>query len=170
MTGTLGEYRNAGPCDYFYVGCGTVGRLTDRSELWSVAELSPYRDFYNVLAKPTATGTLANVETFGPHHSDWRWLATTPIVLFDPAVSAFDLGTPHFVARFEPEWGVPEVWHDDAKSRRLEELLFGDGPRRLRTSVRGQQHSKQVLRLALPEFEHLRDELVGCVNKKREGH
>jgi hypothetical protein len=169
VTGTLGAYRRTGPCDYFYIGCGTVGRLTDRSELFSAAELSPYRGFYNVLAKPTATGTLANAETFRPHHPDWRWRATTPIVLFDPAVSGFDLGTPHSVAHFEPEWGVPEVWHDDARSRRLEEVPFGDVQRRLRTSVRGHQHAARALRFARPKFENLRDELVGCVSRRPEG-
>jgi hypothetical protein len=46
-------------------------------------------------------------------------------------------------------------------SRRLEELLFGEGrPRRLRTSKTGYQHAKRVLRLSAPEFVDVRDELL----------
>jgi hypothetical protein len=149
-----------GPVDYFYVGCGTVGRLASRDELWSDPSLATYCSFFNVLARPSPSGELVNVEVF-PRHEDWMRRAEAPLVLFDIDRSAFSPLAPHAVGRFEPSIGVPETWRADEMSRRLEALLFGDGrPRRLRTSHIGYGHAKRVIRLPDAEFALVRDELV----------
>lgn len=149
-----------GAVDYFYVGCGTVGQLANRFQLWEDDGLAKYRDFYNALARPGPGGRLENIEVF-PRHENWQDRAAAPLVLFDPGRTWFDLDTPRYVAHYDPALGVPERWNADPISRRLEGLLFGDGrPRRLRTSHTGYGHAKRVLRLADREFAEVRDELV----------
>jgi hypothetical protein len=160
VVGARGRHTPTGTVDYLYVGCGTVGQLVDRRELWEDEALAAYRDFYNALARPTVDGKLENIEVF-PRHENWQDRAAAPLVLFDPTTSWFDLDTPHRVARYEPALGVPERWEVDPISQRLERLLFGDGrPRRLRTSHTGYGHAKRVLRLGDDEFRSVRDELV----------
>ncbi|MGH8982565.1 MAG: hypothetical protein ACRDY6_01660 [Acidimicrobiia bacterium] len=155
-----GAYRPAGPYDYFYVGCGAVGRLVERVELWHDKRLAPYRSFYNTLARPNATGALEQHETFLPYHPNWRDRASSPLVLFDLEHSAFNLDDPHPVAHYEPDSGPPERWRADRTSRKLERLLFDGTTRRLRTSKTGFAHAHRRLRLAERDFEELRDALV----------
>jgi hypothetical protein len=40
-----GRHRPSGPTDYFYIGCGTVGRLVNRRELWLDEGLAPLSTF-----------------------------------------------------------------------------------------------------------------------------
>jgi hypothetical protein len=158
-----GEYwRSAGPEDYFYIGCGTVGaKLINRQELWRLPEYAPYREFYNILVRTGANGALYQSEVFHSYHDDWRERSAAPVIFFDAAKSWFNLKGPHHVARFDTSRGIPEVWLRDAISQRLERLLFGDGcARRLRTSRTGYQHAKRVIRGTTLTIDTLIAELV----------
>jgi len=162
------NWRSTGHDDYFYIGCGTVGaKLTNRHELWELAKYAPYRHFYNILVRPREDGTLHQSETFHSYHADWRKRAEAPLIFFDPAKSCFDLKSPHYVARFDPSHGLPEVWMGDPTSQRLERLLFGDAcKRRLRTSRTGYQHAKRVVRGTATAIDPVIAELIEIAAKR----
>jgi hypothetical protein len=154
-----GRRHATGRGDYYYIGCGTVGRRVDRNTLWRDDAFKQYRDFFNVLAR-VSVDRCENVELFHPCHKDWTRRAAAPVVLFVPERSSFELYRPHHVAHIDSVSDVPEIWHDDATSKKLEHLLFGDGrARRLRTSSTGFQHTARVIRGSSKEIGLLVDEL-----------
>jgi hypothetical protein len=64
--------------------------------------------------------------------------------LFDPDESAFNVHSPHHVARWNIGHALPEVWNRDRRSQKLEKLLFEEREitRRLRTSAGRYAHVK----------------------------
>jgi hypothetical protein len=163
-----GRRVGTGNADYFYIGCGTVARRVDRRELWSDPSLLAYTTFYNALARPTADGGLENVEVFPPH-VDWEKRAAAPVILFDPMHTRFNIETALHVSHYDQRLGPPDVWASNARSRRLEHLLFGSVRRRLRTSTTGYQHAKGVLRLDSDVFGRTRDELITLMGPHSSG-
>ncbi len=127
---------------YHFVGFGIVRALVGRAALWTDPANALYRKFYNVLARLDG-GRLVQSETFHKHHDDWERRAEAPYVLFDAAHSAFNLRSPHGVATWEGAT-IPETWATDARSRKIERLLFVERgiDRRLRTSASGYGHAK----------------------------
>jgi hypothetical protein len=156
---TRGSFVPTGPADYFYVGFGTVGELVDRSALWTDPRFGAYRTFFNALARPAASGGVENVEVFPPHE-DWIRRASAPVVLFEPAVSWFDLQTPARMARYDPVEGFPERWNDDPTSQSVQRLLFAGQQRRLRTSDGGHPHPHVHLRPTPGQFDAMRADLL----------
>lgn len=133
---TLGRW------EYFYVGVGTVGSLHTRQEIWTREELGPYRGFYNILARWSG-GMLSQHETFFPRHPNWVQRAASPYILFDTALSDFNVTSPLHVASYAGE--VPETWKlESLIVRRLHKLLFSGRTDRkgLRTSKTGYGHAK----------------------------
>jgi hypothetical protein len=139
---------------YYFVGFGTVQVLVERSALWTDPAHSPYRKFYNVLARFDG-GRLVQSETFHDFHDDWERRARAPYVLFDAACSAFNLSSPHHVATWDGA-AIPETWATDDRSREIEKLLFVERgiDRRLRTAASGYGHAKlnlvRMRRIARP--------------------
>jgi len=129
---------------YFFIGFGTVKHVVERRDLWTKAAYKPYRSFYNVLACFDGT-KLVQREYFHPYHDDWQTRrAVAPYIIFDPTQSAFDVISPHHVAKWDSGTPPPEVWNGDLRSKKLERLLFGERQikRRLRTSSTGYAHTK----------------------------
>jgi hypothetical protein len=128
---------------YHFVGFGTVRALVKRKALWTDAAYAPYRKFYNVLARLVG-GRLVQSETFHDYHDNWSLRAKAPYVLFDVAQSSFNLRSPHHVGTWEKGASTPETWFTDARSTRIEHLLFVERGirRRLRTAKSGFGHAK----------------------------
>ena len=157
-----------GPYDYFYIGWGTIAELLNRYELALEPQFEMYRRFFNILARPGTEGAPVQSETFYKRHDeDWQRRAAAPYVVFDPVHTFFNLDCPHCVSHYDPDVGVPDRWHRDSVSRRLEHLLFAAGQnRRLRTSHTGFGHSKlPAIQRPVEELGQLRDELVNLARR-----
>jgi hypothetical protein len=125
---------------YYFVGFGTVREtFAPRDCLWTCPTYAKYRDFYNVLVGPDG----ARLEKFHPFHDDWQRRADAPYVIFDGALSSFNLSSPRCVATWDGR-SIPEEWHCDRRSKKIEQLLFVEREidRRLRTSAKGHPHPK----------------------------
>jgi hypothetical protein len=131
--------------DYYYIGFGTVRKTIDRWQLWTDAEFSAYRRFFNVLAEPV-DGSLNQKETFHPYHKDWRKRLEAPYILFspEPEGSHFNLDNPLCVATYDGAH-IPEHWYSANSDTvgYLENLLFKERgiSRRLRSSPTGYGHA-----------------------------
>jgi hypothetical protein len=153
--------------DYFWTGVGSVGRrVRSRKRIWTDPALSPYRGFFNLLV--TSSGE--HREYFHPpHKKDWQRRQEAPYVVFDPALSRFDLQHPLHVSTYRADEGVPDRWRiEDSTVAALEALLFGDRPRRLRTSHTGFGHAKLHLHGSAQELPALRDELIRLFDSRKE--
>jgi hypothetical protein len=127
---------------YYFVGFGIVRELVKpRTALWTDAYASDHR-FYNVLAC-LEVGRLVQWEIFQPDHDDWQRRADAPYVIFDGALSFFNLTSPHCVATWDGG-PIPEEWRSDDRSKAIEQLLFVEREidRRLRTSAKRRPHPK----------------------------
>lgn len=127
---------------YFFVGVGSVSRALSRTEVWQQSRFTPYRQFYNILAKATTSGW-AQQETFHPYHAKWRARAQSPYILFEPSTSAFNLDSPLHVATYAGT--VPETWDlQSPRVRELHDMLFIERgiTRPLRTARYGHAHPK----------------------------
>ncbi len=125
---------------YYFVGFGIVQEtVAPRACLWTCPQYTEYRHFWNVLVG--ADG--GHLELIHPRHDDWQRRAEAPYVIFDGALSSFNLSSPHCVAT----WAggrIPEEWYSDSDSKEIERLLFVDRniTRRLRVSAQGHPHPK----------------------------
>lgn len=129
---------------YYFIGFGTVEARVERIALWKDPAFAPYRKFYNVLARFDGKH-LVRSEKFYPYHVDWERRSTAPYILFDPAHSAFNLKSPHYVATWESNTTTPETWERDSRTNKIERLLFterGIDDRRLRIAKSGYEHAK----------------------------
>jgi hypothetical protein len=161
--------------DYYYIGFGTVEETLDRRQVWLDETYATYRSFYNVLGKFDAGG-FVNVETFYPHHDDWRWRLDAPYIIFspDPSETDFVLETPLHVAVYRAGAAPPEDWNLDPKVQELEQRLFVDlrVTRRLRSSRTWHAHSHINLlsgrRGNSETVRALRSKLLGFNSRLRE--
>jgi hypothetical protein len=125
---------------YYFVGFGMVREtVAPRARLWTCPTYAKYRDFYNVLVG--AHG--GHLEMIHPCHDDWQQRADAPYVIFDGALSSFNLSSPHCVATWDGG-PIPEEWHSDDCSIAIKRTLFIERgiKRRLRTSAKGYGHAK----------------------------
>jgi len=125
---------------YYFVGFGMVREtFAPRDGLWACPKYAKYRHFWNVLVG--ADGR--HLEMIHPCHDDWQRRADAPYVIFDGAFSSFNLRSPHCVATWDGG-PIPEEWHCDPRSKKIEQLLFVEREidRRLRTSANRRPHPK----------------------------
>ena len=94
--------------DYYLVGCATAKHIISRHQLWADDQFSPYKAFYNVLAR-SIEGELIQSETFHPYHDDdWQRRASASYIIFDPdpCITKINLKNPLHVARKGPNHAV----------------------------------------------------------------
>ena len=132
--------------EYFYIGVGTVSFGLNREDIWSNARYARYRDFFNILARPSlVTGELEPYEIVSPFHDDWKKRCEEPYWVFDPEWSQFNLVDPLHVATYTGTEGPVETWRSsqDQQVKRLETLLFPpSAPRRLRINSSPTTHKR----------------------------
>jgi hypothetical protein len=134
--------RKFDPIHYLFTGYGTVARtVKKRQDVWRKAELQPYQNHFNVLAKPGQLGRLKNAERFPPIHEDWAERVKSPYVIFDPELSRFDMEQPTMVAYAEPGSKV-ETWYKTPSAQAIWDTIFGgfELQRSLRVSAKGSSH------------------------------
>lgn len=95
---------------YYFIGCTTVARVIDRFQLWNDLTFYPYRNFYNVLARPQGP-SLVQHETFHSYHKDWQRRAAAPYIIFDhsPTESSVNITNPVKVA-IKHAGNATETW------------------------------------------------------------
>jgi hypothetical protein len=129
---------------YYWTGLGTIAQLVyDRRELFDKPRLKPYSECLNVLVRPSLDGLqLEHHEVFRPGHDDWARRIEAPYVVFDSALSRFNVRDPLHVSTYVVAKGVPDRWRTEDKTvRKLEQLLFGNrDDRRLRTAPTWNAH------------------------------
>ncbi len=132
----------ADPIDYLFAGYGTVGsRIDDRRIFWANPTLLPYRDHFNVLVRPAATGGMEQFERFPPGHEDWEHRAASPYLIFDPLRSHFNMTDPVSVAYAE-RGDMNETWRETVRAKLIEKILIKDFAleRTLRVASTGSSH------------------------------
>lgn len=133
-----------GVIEYFFVGFATIGqRIEDRRRIWNERRLAAYRKHLNVLVCYDQTGNEQKYERFAPGHDDWAKRARSPYLIFDPALSRFNVVQPLRAAVAWPAQ-VGETWLvEDPHVNDLHAFLVGELEiRNLRTSKTGFSHPK----------------------------
>jgi hypothetical protein len=158
-----------GSWEYFYVGLGTVRQLLDRNVIWADDICEPYRRFFNILARPIA-GVLRQHETIHRYHADWEERAIAPYIVFDPALTRFNLDSPLHVASYDRFVDTIEVWHDGIQRvRDVQQLILPTAPTRrgLRSINIQRSHPKMNLVKQAERvggYDTLRARLLDLVN------
>ncbi len=138
---------------YHFVGYGTVKGCLSREEIWQNEKYNPYRNFFNILAKPE-NGKLVQHEIIGEGHDDWENRLTAPYIIFDrnPKMTNFNIATPLFVAQKKPD-ELTETWLDKPEVNRLKDLLFTQFgiTCHLRTTNLQRAHRQIAIHKALPK-------------------
>ena len=154
---------------YRFVAALLVEEKISQLEIFEQERLRPYREYLNLLIRPSGSGW----EHFEPgmawFHGDWLWRiaetkglrkpaveaaaiqhqtgATLPVpiaknyVIFSKASSMIASDPPEVAAHERGQ--ATERWHSDARSTELRKVVFGASPRGLRTRNRQQPHRHQ---------------------------